>query len=268
MRIVSLIDDITRGSCEAEHGLSLYIELDCGARVLFDMGQTDMFARNAERLGIDLSEVDLAVISHGHNDHGGGLETFLRINSRAQVYLRECALGEHFSLKAAGPMPIGIRLPASALGRVIFSSELERLPYGITLFSEPPHDFPEPEANGRLLGPDGARDAFAHEQSMVVQEGAHAVLFGGCAHRGIVNILSQAQSLTGGTITHVFSGMHLSRGIEPSPAYIASLAAALDSYRSVTYYTMHCTGQTGFSALQPLLPHRLHYFSAGDTYSL
>ena len=58
-----------------QHGLSLYIETN-GKKILFDMGQDDTFAQNAKTLGIDLSQADLAIISHGHYDHVGGLDTF------------------------------------------------------------------------------------------------------------------------------------------------------------------------------------------------
>ena len=64
----------------AEHGLSLYLETG-ETRILFDMGQTAAFAENAAALGIDLSQVDFAVISHGHYDHTGGLSRFLERTS-------------------------------------------------------------------------------------------------------------------------------------------------------------------------------------------
>lgn len=71
MTITSLLENTAaRAGIAAEHGLSLYIET-ATRRILFDMGQADLFARNAETLGIDLSRVDLAILSHGHYDHGG-----------------------------------------------------------------------------------------------------------------------------------------------------------------------------------------------------
>lgn len=76
MKITALTENT---SCSpffgCEHGLSLYIVTN-EYRILFDMGQTALFAENAEKLGVDLSCVDFAVLSHGHYDHGGGLKRF------------------------------------------------------------------------------------------------------------------------------------------------------------------------------------------------
>ena len=64
MKITSLLENTAAHPLVgAEHGLSLYIETE-KHRILFDIGQTDLFARNAEALGVDLSQVDLAVLSH------------------------------------------------------------------------------------------------------------------------------------------------------------------------------------------------------------
>ena len=72
----------TREDLACEHGLSLYIEAN-GKRILFDTGASAAFADNAEKLGIDLNQVDLCILSHGHYDHGGGIKRFLEVNDHA-----------------------------------------------------------------------------------------------------------------------------------------------------------------------------------------
>jgi len=73
MKITALLENTSDCGLPVEHGLSLFVEMENGYRFLFDMGQTDLFAQNAEALGIDLNTADFAVLSHGHYDHGGGL---------------------------------------------------------------------------------------------------------------------------------------------------------------------------------------------------
>ena len=97
MKITALIENTTNDNYyETEHGLSLYIET-AKHNILFDMGQTDMFLRNAHKLGINLADVDVSILSHGHYDHGGGLEKFLDINKKACVYLSQYAFEPHYN---------------------------------------------------------------------------------------------------------------------------------------------------------------------------
>ena len=60
-----------------EHGLSLYIETNA-LKILFDVGASELFLKNAEKLGVNITDVDFLVISHGHYDHGGGLKIFFK----------------------------------------------------------------------------------------------------------------------------------------------------------------------------------------------
>ena len=73
MRITSLIDNYSQKGFRTEHGLSLYIQTRSGKNILFDMGQGHLLAENATQVGLSLRDIDFAVISHGHYDHGGGL---------------------------------------------------------------------------------------------------------------------------------------------------------------------------------------------------
>ena len=87
MRLYTLVEehaaDPTFG---CEHGLSFYLETE-REHLLFDLGQSELFLRNAHTLGLDIARVDRAFLSHGHYDHGGGLSAFLRENDHAPVYV-------------------------------------------------------------------------------------------------------------------------------------------------------------------------------------
>ena len=97
MRIVTLVENTAaRTGLEPARGLSIYVET-AGHKILFDMGPGPELLANAERLGVDLAAVDTAVLSHGHSDHGGGLEAFCRVNRHAGIYLREEALRPYYA---------------------------------------------------------------------------------------------------------------------------------------------------------------------------
>ena len=68
----------------SEHGLSVYVETE-NHKLLLDTGKSNIFLMNAQKLGIHLEDVDYVFISHGHNDHIGGLPFFLQINEKAKV---------------------------------------------------------------------------------------------------------------------------------------------------------------------------------------
>lgn len=96
MKFTLLLDNKTEDvRCRAEWGLSVLIETR-GRRILLDSGPSGLFAENAARLGIDLAEVDAAVISHGHYDHTEGIPAFVACNEKAPIYLHRQALGTFF----------------------------------------------------------------------------------------------------------------------------------------------------------------------------
>ncbi len=131
MKIWTLMENAAaREDLAAEHGLSLLIETGAH-RILFDAGQTGAFAENAERLGLDLGMVDLAVLSHGHYDHSGGLLRFLECNGHAKAYVNQhafdcCWHGEdHY---------IGVDPKLRDCDRVVMAGETLQLAEGLTLF--------------------------------------------------------------------------------------------------------------------------------------
>ena len=95
MKITTLMENTASAECyTAEHGLSIYIETKNHV-ILFDSGASGAFADNAEKLGVDLGKVEMAVLSHGHYDHGGGLPRFMEKNKTAPIYMSACAFEPH-----------------------------------------------------------------------------------------------------------------------------------------------------------------------------
>ena len=83
---------------ETEHGLSILLETD-KHRFLLDTGASDVYIRNAEKMGIDLSTLDYVFISHGHSDHAGGLKHLTNFNDEAKVIVSPNAINGIFFSK-------------------------------------------------------------------------------------------------------------------------------------------------------------------------
>ncbi len=264
-----LEEDTALPPCEAEHGLSLFVETQERA-LLFDMGKTDLFARNAQRMGVDLARAAFAVLSHGHYDHGGGLEAFLLRNAQAKVYVSGLAFGEHRALRPSGEAAyIGLEPALDGHPRLIKVSGEQRVGGDGLLFDAVQEGGPLPTSNSRLLAraKDGALrpDPFAHELNLLLWEAGRAVLVTGCAHRGIVNIVRRAQQLAGGSLRAVVGGFHLSdpaSGQSEREEVLAAVASCLDR-TGAEIFPCHCTGAASIAYLQDALGARVHPLRAG-----
>lgn len=253
MKIVSLIENTSSAEgIEAEHGLSLYIETN-GRRILFDMGQSDAFERNASLLGVDLSSVDTAILSHGHYDHGGGLERFCELNDKADVYMSNHAFESHYN--GVGKY-IGLDGSFPYTDRIRFVSETVDLGNGITLFADIPGNT-RPVENGGMTYSDGYGtypEDFRHEIYLMVHKNGKRVLFSGCSHRGVIAI---AEHFAPDVLV---GGFHYSK-LPPDEA-LTEKAKILDSL-PCEYYTCHCTGTEQYGFMKKYIK-KLGYLSAGQ----
>lgn len=272
MKVTSLVENTSVPGLPVEHGLSLFIELDNGKRVLFDMGQGSLFAENAEKLDCPLALVDVAVVSHGHYDHGGGLQTFLSLNNKADVYIHPLAFEGHYSLREDGLKYIGLDAELANHPRLVRCGDVQQLADGLLVFSAVDGKCCLPVGNKRLIGSDRvSADSFVHEQNLLVCEGTNLVLFAGCAHRGIVNIIRRAEDVVGRTPTHVLAGMHLVKSglsVADEDAFIGRLADELQCFTNTKFFTMHCTGTGQFAKLKGVLGTKIGYLSCGESLSL
>lgn len=242
---------------DCEHGLSLYIEAN-ETKLLFDTGQSNLFSINAKALGIDLSLVDIAVISHGHYDHGGGISEFLEINKKAPVYISRYAFEPHYN---GTEKYIGLDTELRNNSRIILTDGSTELGNGMTLYAV--HDMKKLVdfgsaglnmiQNGKMQS-----DDFRHEHYLLIEENSRRILISGCSHRGIINIEDHFRPDV------LIGGFHFSK--LPLDSVLSSCAKQLDSYNT-DYYTCHCTGTEQFEFMKQHMK-RLDYISTGMIFEI
>jgi 7,8-dihydropterin-6-yl-methyl-4-(beta-D-ribofuranosyl)aminobenzene 5'-phosphate synthase len=252
-----------------EHGLSLYIETD-KHRLLFDTGASGLFAENAQKLGVDLSSVDLAVLSHGHYDHGGGLKTFLSMNKIAKVYINQHAFEKQYANRPGGTKEyIGLDETLLPDARIVFCGELCEIDEELELFSGIKGNRLSPSGNKDLLrkiGDDFVLDDFTHEQNLIIRKGGKTLLISGCAHNGIVNIIEHFKAETGRLPDYVIGGFHLynpNNKENEKPETVDEIGNFLLDTKA-QYYTCHCTGIESYNRLKTLMGENIKYLSTGN----
>ena len=278
MKITSLLENTTTNEqFKVEHGLSLFIETH-NHKILFDMGQSGLFAENAKTLGIDLAEVDIAVLSHGHYDHGGGLETFLEINDYAPVYVTAKAFEPHYNGKEKY-IGLNSTLQGNKRLKVINGTENEPCADSCGVVSDSCEiawqgingqdaryillscNHKKRQYNlgsfGLTVCKDGAflPDDFTHEQYLLIEEHGKRVLISGCSHKGILDIVEwfEPDVLVG--------GFHFSK--LPLDETLAGYAMQLAKHNTM-FYTCHCTGREQYEYMKKYMP-RLEYLSCGHS---
>jgi 7,8-dihydropterin-6-yl-methyl-4-(beta-D-ribofuranosyl)aminobenzene 5'-phosphate synthase len=243
-------------------GFSALIEYG-GKRVLFDTGNNaEIFAHNVEAKGIDLRQLDFAVVSHRHGDHTSGLNHLLKVNPGVKIYAPQ----ENFGV-------FGAALPGS------FYKRNESLPSEMRYFDgRPPETLrfgsPWPEGNFNwvaktteimpgfhliLLNGTWGADLEVKEISLAIDTPDGIVLIVGCSHPTIEKIVEAAKTTINKPIHLVLGGTHL---LPATNDQISSVAISLHDKWSVEYIApVHCTGEIAFATLKETFGDR--YVNAG-----
>jgi 7,8-dihydropterin-6-yl-methyl-4-(beta-D-ribofuranosyl)aminobenzene 5'-phosphate synthase len=256
-RSTVMLEGETRPGLVAEHGFSALVTVRCGDRshtVLFDTGiSPNGMADNMERLGIDATEIEAVVLSHGHFDHAGGLEGLTKLRRRHGLPIvvhpmvwsrRRLALPEmpavdmptvsRRSLEDEGFEVIERRQRSLLLdGSVLITGEVDRTT-----------DFETGLPFHERLGDAGWEPdpLILDDQALIVHlRGKGLLVLTGCGHAGAVNIARYAKRLTGVDRLHaMMGGFHLGgpafeRIIEPTVHALAAMEPAV-------IVPAHCTG--------------------------
>ena len=245
VKIVTLIEDTKISEPKdivAAHGMSLYIERN-GQRILFDMGPSSQFIRNSEKLGVDLKKVDMAIISHAHMDHIGGLASFLWINKKANIYLSRNALrNQDFRALCS-------KMDEETLNRIRFVDHATEIAQDVFILTKVEGRYP-------------IRDRVDHETVLVIKNNNKLIIFSGCSHGEIFNII--------GTVTRTFpniyvraviGGFHLTGTAKYS---VEQIGKEVLKYPIMKIYTCHCTGVENYGILKTILGVKIEYISTGS----
>lgn len=249
----------------AEHGFSAYIEAE-GKRILFDTGYSGAFLQNAEKMKIDLMDLDYVVLSHGHFDHTGGLWHLVRrfmeaiIEDDPHRIPRLIAHPRCFLPRPKLPLPdIGAVLTADEVQRTIpiqLSEEPVSLSPNLYFLGEIERKVPfETSLPGprRIVMPDGTaqEDAILDDTSLAFRSHAGLVIITGCAHAGICNTVEYAKKVCGEERVHdIIGGFHL-RGAGPQ---LKGAIAYLKDQHPAALHACHCTSLSAKVALAQAAP--------------
>ena len=208
-KITVLNDNRSNGKYLHEHGLSFYIETDTNLRILFDTGPSDIFIRNAKTLGIDISRVDVIVLSHGHWDHGNGL-SFLK--DKTLVCHPDCFIKR---FRKGEDSYIGLNASLDVI-KMFYNLILSKEPYQISndviFLGEIPrkNSF---EAKNTPFCLESKEDDFVNDDSgLAIISKLGLIVISGCAHSGICNTVEYAKKVSGVDKVHaIIGGFHLKK---------------------------------------------------------
>lgn len=260
-----------------EDGMSLFVEYE-GKNYLIDTGLTGKAVDNAKRMRLPINEIDAVVITHNHFGHIGGIDSIMRLNPSAKIFLRAGAQTEVFRRN-------GLFKSAAGAGKGFFKKYAENL----TLFDSfsqvaegfylaSCEDFEEKYINpdnGYFVAEGKKSIPFDHsDESFAVifphkKKSDGLVLVGGCFHCGAVNMMETVKKRWHGIpILAVIGGFHFSgsnpKTVNCSTEHIVAQARGLKLSGAEKIYACHCTGFRGFDIMDETLGDRIMYLGGGE----
>ncbi|MGI6510183.1 MAG: MBL fold metallo-hydrolase [Erysipelotrichaceae bacterium] len=212
----------------AEPALSFLLE-DGSDVILFDTGYSDVFVRNAEKMGIDLNGITKIVFSHGHNDHTKGVENILNLKQKIEVIAHPDVDKDKFYEGLDVSMPVKLKdFPGNF--RITTTTEPLKISENIWFLGEIKRTVQEVKP----LGED-----YLYDDSALLYIGDNKIsIITGCSHSGICNIIEQAKRVSGiSEIDVIIGGFHLLN----NPKLNNEVCNYLSKENVAVVYPCHCT---------------------------
>lgn len=232
---ISVLNENSPGSiCRAEHGLSYLLEFD-SKKILFDTGQSDLFLENAGKMNIDLSDIDMVVLSHGHYDHGNGLEY---LKDKPLICHPGCFVGRYNN---TGKKYIGLGKTKEELSSrfdLICSSEPYKITDSIIFLGEIPRVSEFESKSTGFSFEDGTPDFVMDDSALALIMDEGLFIITGCGHSGVINTFEHAIKTTGiDKLYGIAGGFHLKKNNKQTRETINYLVD-----KNVQHvYPSHCT---------------------------
>jgi 7,8-dihydropterin-6-yl-methyl-4-(beta-D-ribofuranosyl)aminobenzene 5'-phosphate synthase len=285
----ALSDEPPGKAIASEFGLSLHASSQAGSEtrnILIDFGYTpEALNNNIALLALDPGKLDALVLSHGHYDHFGGLVGFLsqnkgKLRAKLPIFLggEECFCARQW---LAPPMkgdfgaldriamqdadlaimfsegPALVADQAFTTGRVDLKSFEKVLSPSTMKIGRVGNFgcFPEAfTAEEREKG--NVPDQFRHEIGTAFNlKGRGLIVLSSCSHRGIVNIVKQAQSVSGVSRVHaIIGGFHLAPFKDD---YVRDVVTDIRRIDPDYVVPMHCSGEPFYEIMKAEMPTKL-----------
>ncbi len=195
MKITILVENNTRIDkyLLAEPALSLFIETE-NKKILFDTGYSDVFIKNAKTLDINLNQITDIVLSHGHDDHTGGLRFFNPQNKNIILTAHPRIFDKKFDTDG------------TSYGCPVTKNYIEEN-FILNLTAEPYYL----SSNLLFLGEIEKNSSDDIDDSALVYVMQDKLfIITGCSHSGIKNIINQAKKVTRiHKVYGILGGLHL-----------------------------------------------------------
>jgi 7,8-dihydropterin-6-yl-methyl-4-(beta-D-ribofuranosyl)aminobenzene 5'-phosphate synthase len=255
MKITCVVDDRAQPGTDlqAEHGAGFLIEVE-GNCVLFDTGPSgSVLLHNLAALGYEPQQIDALVLSHGHDDHTGGVAALLEQVPGLRLYAHPELFRERFRKTDTGPRRVGPALDSVAAAEratlQLSAAPVEVIP-GLWITGE---IAARPEPEGRSphhvvrKGDGWDADPYRDDLSVVVQAADGLVLVCGCCHAGLLNTLACVRAEFNEVPVAIVGGTHLVNADGPTMDHVVN---ELRSFGPPQMWLGHCTGQRAYLALK------------------
>lgn len=254
IKLKILSENRENGDFKGEGGLSVFVDA-FGEKFLIDTGYSDLFLKNAELLGVDLSEIKKVILTHGHSDHTNGVPF---LTDEKIIIMHPMAMKKRWSIrkKEYAGFPISEQELKSKHDVVLTADSVE-FAKNCHFLGEVPMivDFEQKGNFSTTLDEQlTQKDLTEDDSGIAITTSKGLFVMTGCGHRGVCNAIEQAKKITGqNEVWGVFGGFHL-RNLEKQKEIIDCTIDYFKQSKIKSLFLGHCVTDEVIEYFEKNLP--------------